>query len=130
MDFGLKFIQHNMKCCIVLILCFLFQKANGQPSSDSSCTFVIQYVSANYPKEAEEKGLSGTVIIEYTQNENWIISNPVIVKKAGNGFDEEAMRVFKIYMLRYNACFRNCKLKIKIEKKKYERKYVFNPVVE
>ncbi|NCU05392.1 MAG: hypothetical protein GXC73_15545 [Chitinophagaceae bacterium] len=117
-----------MKGYAVLILCFLFQKVNAQVGSDSSCTCVIQHISANYPKVAEEKGLSGTVIIEYTQNENWIISDPVIIKKAGNGFDEEAMRVFNIYMLRHNACYRNCKLKI--DKKKYLRKYVFNPTVE
>lgn len=119
-----------MKVYTVLILCFLFQKVNAQARTDSSCICLIQQISTNYPKAAEEKGLAGTVIIEYMEDENRIISDPVIIQKAGNGFDEEAMRVFRIYMLKHNTCFRNCKLKFKFEKRKNEIKYVFNPVVE
>ena len=54
-----------------------------------------KYLNKNlkYPEEAKKKGLEGEVFVSFLVGKDGSISNPVIIKSIGNGFDEEAMKV-------------------------------------
>ena len=54
-----------------------------------------KYLNKNvkYPEEAKKRGLEGEVFVSFLIEKDGSISNPVILKATGNGFDQEAMRV-------------------------------------
>ena len=58
---------------------------------------LYSYMGENikYPEEAKKKGLSGTVYVTFIILEDGRVSNAEILRGAGNGFDEEALRVVK-----------------------------------
>jgi TonB family protein len=60
-------------------------------------TKAIEFINANkkYPQEAGEKGISGTVKIAFTLDENGkVISTRVVGSGLGGGCNEEAQRIF------------------------------------
>lgn len=56
---------------------------------------LVKRVSAPYPKEALEKGLSGTVVLEFDVDEKGVVSNVQVKQGAGHGFDEAAAEAVK-----------------------------------
>ena len=77
------------------------------PKQDDIVTFAEQmpefngdlykYLSKNiiYPASARELGLSGKVIAAFVVEKDGSISNIEVIRKAGNDFDNEAIRVIK-----------------------------------
>jgi protein TonB len=57
-------------------------------------TFVGQ--NARFPETALAKGVSGTVYVGFVVDEQGRITNAEIIKSAGNGFDEEALRLVRL----------------------------------
>ena len=55
------------------------------------------YLSKNikYPKQANEQGISGRVVINFVVNENGDIADVKVARGIGYGCDEEAMRVVR-----------------------------------
>ena len=49
-----------------------------------------------YPKEAEQRGIEGKVVVGFTVGKDGAIHTPVILKSIGYGCDEEAIRVLKL----------------------------------
>lgn len=49
-----------------------------------------------YPKQAMEEGQSGRVYVKFTVDEKGNIRDIVLLKRAGHGFDEEALRLFNM----------------------------------
>jgi periplasmic protein TonB len=49
-----------------------------------------------YPAGAQDEGVSGRVILSFVIERDGSLSNIVVEKPAGHGFDEEAMRVLKL----------------------------------
>jgi protein TonB len=49
-----------------------------------------------FPYEAQQAGVSGRVILSFIIEKDGSLSNIVIERGAGNGFDEEALRVLKL----------------------------------
>jgi periplasmic protein TonB len=49
-----------------------------------------------FPYEAQQNGVSGRVILSFIIEKDGSLSNIVIERGAGNGFDEEALRVLKL----------------------------------
>lgn len=64
------------------------------PGGDSA---LIEYIKANltYPTEAMEKGIEGTVIIQFVVEKDGSITNVIVTQSIGGGCDEEAVRVIK-----------------------------------
>ena len=67
-----------------------------------------------YPKEALEKRIEGTVLVQFKVNANGTVFNTKIAKGIGYGCDEEAMRI--VNKLEYAKVI-NRKLKITTSKK-------------
>ena len=57
-----------------------------------------KFLSKNlrYPGQAQEDGINGKVIVSFIIEKDGTLSNITVIKPAGNGFDEEAMRVLKL----------------------------------
>lgn len=57
-----------------------------------------EFISRNlqYPKEAIEKGIQGTVIVGYDVRDTGEVSNLHIIKGLGYGCDEEALRLISL----------------------------------
>ena len=53
------------------------------------------YKNIKYPAIAREKGIEGTVVIRFIISEEGKVINPIIVRKIGEGCEEEALRVVK-----------------------------------
>ncbi len=55
----------------------------------------MEFIAKNiqYPKEAEEAGIEGSVIVAYDILDTGMVQNVRILKGLGHGCDEEAMRV-------------------------------------
>src|SRR6185369_6878772 len=51
--------------------------------------------SAEYPKEALDAGLEGTVILEFTVDEKGEVGEVLVKTPAGHGFDEAAVAAVK-----------------------------------
>jgi protein TonB len=56
---------------------------------------VISEVKATYPEEARKLGLEGQVVLRLTIDSEGRVSKAVVVKGAGNGFDERALDAVK-----------------------------------
>lgn len=57
-----------------------------------------KFLSKNlrYPSQAQDDGISGRVIVSFIIEKDGTLSNITVIRPAGNGFDEEAMRVLKL----------------------------------
>ena len=57
-----------------------------------------KFLSKNlrYPAAAQEEGLSGRVIVSFIIEKDGTLSNITVIRPAGSGFDEEALRVLKL----------------------------------
>ncbi|MCF8303614.1 MAG: M56 family metallopeptidase [Bacteroidales bacterium] len=57
----------------------------------------MEYLKQNieYPKEAQEKGIEGTVYVQFIVEEDGSISNVKLLRGIGGGCDEEALEVVK-----------------------------------
>lgn len=75
-----------------------------------------EFIAKNviYPKEAQEAGIQGSVIVGYDITDNGIVKNTHIIKSLGYGCDEEAMRV--IGLMRYEKA-KNQRVRVKITTK-------------
>src|SRR4051812_48609584 len=52
---------------------------------------LLQFVAAEYPKEAEAAGLTGAVKMTVTIAADGSVADAVVTEGAGNGFDEAAL---------------------------------------
>ncbi|MCU0658431.1 MAG: TonB family protein [Polyangiaceae bacterium] len=64
-------------------------KANVQPP------VLQQFVEADYPPEAKEKKLEGSVVLQIEVDVEGKVTNVTVVNPAGNGFDEAAVAAAK-----------------------------------
>ncbi|HWZ03262.1 MAG TPA: TonB family protein [Mucilaginibacter sp.] len=57
-----------------------------------------KFLSKNlrYPSQAQDDGISGKVIVSFIIEKDGTLSNITVIRPAGNGFDEEALRVLKL----------------------------------
>lgn len=67
-----------------------------------------------YPKEAMEAGVEGSVVVEYEVNDNGDVVSPRVLKGLGHGCDEEAMRLVR--MLSYEKV-KNRGVRVKVTSK-------------
>lgn len=58
----------------------------------------IEFVNANrqYPREAYQKGIRGTVTCQFIVHPDGTVSNVTLVRKANQLLNEEALRVFNL----------------------------------
>ena len=58
---------------------------------------MMEYVAKNvvYPKEAQEKGISGRVFVGFVVEKDGSIGEVKLLRGIGGGCDEEAIRVIK-----------------------------------
>jgi protein TonB len=70
-------------------------KADVKPSPTDGAQGWQSYLQKNlvYPDAARHEGISGKVYLSFVVEKDGSISNIVVDKPAGNGFDEEAVRV-------------------------------------
>lgn len=70
--------------------------------------------NVRYPKEAEDAGIEGSVIVGYEITDNGMVQNPHIIKGLGYGCDQEAIRL--IGLLRYEKV-KNKRVRLKLTTK-------------
>lgn len=85
--------------------------SSGPDMPDKIFTFVEQmpvfrggenelnkFIQSNikYPAEAQQKGLTGLVVAQFTVDKTGKVSDPQVVKSLGAGTDEEAIRLIKL----------------------------------
>lgn len=75
----------------------IFEFVEQMPEFPGGEDALQAYLSKNikYPKQANEQGIHGRVVLNFVVNENGEISDIVRVRGIGYGCDEEAMRVIK-----------------------------------
>jgi hypothetical protein len=94
---------------ITLVICLsLGHFGATQSRPDTACNCITSY-AIKFPDQAVKDKASGTVVIEFEEDENCIWSNPVIIQKQGHGFNEEALRVMKRSIALHNTCLIKCK---------------------
>ncbi|MBP9070078.1 MAG: energy transducer TonB [Bacteroidia bacterium] len=73
-------------------------KLERPPLYIGGTSLIYQSVSKNinYPEQAKENGTSGKVFVAFTIDQNGKTSDHRVIKSAGFGFDEEAIRVVKL----------------------------------
>ena len=90
-----------MRNIIVLLPFLAFQtnnllaQASNKTDSTQNIAKWICHGNVTYPTEAEEKNISGTVILAFDIDSACQVVNIRIEKGIGFGCDEEAMRAFK-----------------------------------
>lgn len=67
------------------------------PEYPGGMAALMKFIAQNirYPKEAQEKGIQGRVIVQVTIDETGKINNPTIVKSISPEIDAEAIRIVK-----------------------------------
>ena len=75
----------------------VFEKVEDMPEFPGGEQAMMDFVSKNvvYPKEAQEKEISGRVFVSFIVEKDGSISETEVVKGIGGGCDEEAVRVVK-----------------------------------
>jgi len=75
----------------------LFINSDKQPSFPGGEEKLYQYLGTKitYPKEAEEKGISGRVFVQFVIEKDGNMTDVKVVKGIGGGCDKEAIRVVK-----------------------------------
>ena len=84
-------------CPIVFLLEGTNDDIDKKPEFPGGLEAYIDFMSKNlqYPKDMEDKGIEGRVLIKATIDENGKITNPFVLKSANEQLDAEAMRVVK-----------------------------------
>ncbi|HWZ15163.1 MAG TPA: TonB family protein [Mucilaginibacter sp.] len=67
-----------------------------QPIGGESAWAKFLNKNLRYPISAQEEGVSGKVILSFIIEKDGSLSNIVVQRAAGHGFDEEALRVLKL----------------------------------
>ena len=83
------------------------EKAHYEGGSKAMSKFVDEHLK--YPKEAQENGIKGTVIIRYTINYQGDVIETKVISGIGYGCDEEAQRVVKLLKFQVGR-YRNIKI--------------------
>jgi protein TonB len=75
----------------------IFEFVEQMPEFPGGDDALSAYLSKNikYPKQANEQGISGRVVINFVVNENGDIADVKVARGIGCGCDEEAMRVVR-----------------------------------
>ena len=75
----------------------VYQIVEEMPQYPGGENALMDYVSKNvvYPKEAQEKGISGRVFVGFIVEKDGSVSNVKVLRGIGGGCDEEAVRVIK-----------------------------------
>ena len=77
---------------IAIVLICAPNSSFARKIKDSAPILVIS-ISPNYPRSAAEKGIEGSVTIEFTVNTMGSVEDPIIIKSTPDGiFDKEALR--------------------------------------
>jgi len=73
----------------------VFEVVEQMPRFPGGDNARIKFIKENikYPKEALEKGISGTVFVSFVVEKDGSISNVKLLKGIGGGCDKEALRV-------------------------------------
>jgi len=73
----------------------VFTYVEQMPEYPGGAAEMLRFIKENlkYPEEALEEGLEAKVFVKFVVDENGAINNVTSVRPAGNGFDEEAIRV-------------------------------------
>ena len=73
----------------------VYQIVEEMPKFPGGEDALMDYVSKNvvYPKEAQEKGISGRVFVGFIVEKDGSVSNVKVLRGIGGGCDEEAVRV-------------------------------------
>lgn len=75
----------------------IFQVVEEQPMYAGGMQELMKYLQMNirYPKEAQERGLQGRVIVQFVVNKDGSICNEQVVKSVDPQLDAEAIRVIR-----------------------------------
>jgi TonB family protein len=75
----------------------VYQIVEEMPQYPGGETAMMEYVAKNvvYPKEAQEKGISGRVFVGFVVEKDGSIGEVKLLRGIGGGCDEEAVRVVK-----------------------------------
>ena len=75
----------------------VYQTVEEMPQYPGGETAMMEYVAKNvvYPKEAQEKGISGRVFVGFIVEKDGSIGEVKLLRGIGGGCDEEAIRVIK-----------------------------------
>ena len=75
----------------------VYQIVEEMPQYPGGETAMMEYVAKNvvYPKEAQEKGISGRVFVGFIVEKDGSIGEVKLLRGIGGGCDEEAIRVIK-----------------------------------
>lgn len=86
----------------------VYDKAEESPSFPGGAAELMQYIESHkkYPREAEENGIQGRVVVEFTVQADGTLSDIHIKKSVDPHIDAEAIRVVKS-MPRWNPGRRN-----------------------
>ena len=100
----------------------------AQPKTDLDCHCTVTF-QLRSPKQHQSIRDTVSVIVEIEVDEKCVWANPVIIKKGGPGFDEEALRSLKMEIKSHNDCIRKCGL-VSCEKQKRTQTVQFAPILE
>lgn len=75
----------------------IYSAVSDRPVPPGGMRFFMQYIHQNlrYPPEARERGISGTVYLQFIVEADGTLSELQVVRGLGAGCDEEAMRLLK-----------------------------------
>ena len=75
----------------------VYDVVEKMPEFPGGLQALIQYISSNvkYPKDAEDAGKEGRVIVRFVVNEDGTISDETLINSVFPSLDEEALRVIK-----------------------------------
>jgi protein TonB len=78
---------------MVVLLAALQASAQQPDSTEAIARSLIVTRSINYPQAAEDAGIEGTVLVEFTIDRLCTIKNKRVIRGLGYGLDEEALKV-------------------------------------
>jgi len=76
----------------------VYSTAEKMPEFPGGQTAMTKFIAENikYPKEAKEKGIKGTVFINFIIDKEGNVTHSKVLKGIGGGCDEEALRVINM----------------------------------
>lgn len=75
----------------------VFEEPDVQPEFPGGQAAMNKFITSNiqYPAAAKDKGIEGTVVVQFVVEEDGRLTNVEVRKKIGGGCDEEAVRVIQ-----------------------------------
>lgn len=75
----------------------VYDVVEEMPEFPGGVTELMKFVQANvkYPKQAQEKGLQGRVVVQFVVDENGSVVDPKVVRSVDEQLDAEALRVVR-----------------------------------